>query len=43
MWETDIRTKVSEIINCIPEGQFVFVEDINSGVSNWSNEGVEFF
>lgn len=43
MWETDMSTKVSEIINCIPEGQFVFVEDFKSGVSNWSNEGVEFF
>ncbi len=43
MLGTDISTKVSEIINCIPEGQFIFVEDIKSGVSNWSNEGVEFF
>ena len=43
MRETDINNKISEIINCIPEGQFVFVEDIKSGVSNWSNEGVEFF
>lgn len=43
MRETDISAKVSEIINCIPEGQFVFVEDIKSGVSNWSNEGVEYF
>ncbi len=43
MRETDIKEKVSEIINSIPEGQFVFVEDIRSGVSNWSNEAVEFF
>lgn len=43
MAKTDIRTKVSEIINCIPEGQFIFVEDIRSGVSNWSDEGAEYF
>lgn len=43
MWDTDTNTKISEIINCIPEGQFIFVEDIKSGVSNWSNEAVEYF
>lgn len=43
MWGTDINSQVAEIINCIPEGQFVFVEDIKSGVSQWSKEGVEFF
>ena len=43
MWGTDINSQVAEMINCIPEGQFVFVEDINSGVSQWSKEGVEFF
>ena len=43
MWETDINNKISEIIKCIPEGQFVFVEDIKTGVSNWNNEAAEFF
>jgi len=43
MWGTDINSQVAEIINCIPEGQFIFVEDIKSGVSQWSKEGVEFF
>ena len=43
MWGTDINSQVAEMINCIPEGQFVFVEDIKSGVSQWSKDGVEFF
>ena len=43
MWETDIGAKVSEIINCIPEGQYIFIENISSGVSNWSKEAVEYF
>ena len=43
MWETDINEKVSEIINSIPEGQFVFIENVKSGMSNWSNEGAEYF
>ncbi len=43
MWGTDINKKISEIINCIPEGQFVFVEDIKNGESNWSNEAVDYF
>ncbi len=43
MWGTDINSQVAEMINCIPEGQFIFVEDIKSGVSQWSREGVEFF
>lgn len=43
MWGTDIKAKISEIINCIPEGQFIFIEDIKSGVSNWSKEAVDYF
>ena len=43
MWGADIDTKVSEVISCIPEGQFIFVEHIESGVSNWNNEAVEYF
>lgn len=43
MWGTDIDTKVSEVISSIPEGQFIFVEHIESGVSNWNNEAVEYF
>lgn len=43
MWGMDINTKVSEIISCVPEGQFIFVENIESGVSNWNNEAVDYF
>ncbi len=43
MWGTDINTKVSEIISNIPEGQFIFVEHIESGVSSWNNEAVDYF
>lgn len=43
MWEIDIDTKVAEIISSIPKGQFIFVEDVNSGISNWSDEAVAYF
>ena len=42
MRETDINTKVFEIISNVPEGQFVFIENIESGISNWSKEAVEY-
>lgn len=42
MRETDINTKVFEIISSVPEGQFIFIENIVSGVSNWSKDAVEY-
>ena len=34
---------VTELIKRIPEGYFVFSEDIESGVSQWNREAVEYF
>lgn len=42
MRQADINTKVFEIISSVPEGQFVFIEDMESGVSNWSKDAVEY-
>ena len=43
MYETDINARIFEIISNIPDGQFVFVENIEAGVSNWTKEAVEYF
>ena len=34
---------VTELIKRIPEGYFAFSEDIESGVSQWNREAVEYF
>lgn len=39
----DINSKIFDIISSIPDGQFIFVENIETGVSNWVNEAVDFF
>lgn len=39
----DINSKIFDIISSIPDGQFIFVENIETGVSNWVNEAVNFF
>ena len=38
-----INQEVADIVNSVPEGQFVFKEDIESGLSEWSKEAVEYF
>lgn len=43
MWGEDINSKVFEVISGIPDGQFIFVENIENGVSSWSKEAVEYF
>lgn len=43
MQEADISTKVSEIVSNVPDGQFVFIEDIAKGISNWSRDAVDYF
>lgn len=43
MQSTDINTKIFEIISNIPDGQFIFVENIAAGISNWSKEAVDYF
>ena len=39
----DINARIFEIISNIPEGHFVFVENIVTGVSNWSKDAADFF
>jgi len=39
----DINLKVFDIISNIPDGQFMFVENIETGVSSWNKEAVEYF
>lgn len=39
----NINAKVLEIIKNVPEGQFIFVENIENGESTWSKEGAEYF
>ena len=43
MQEADISTKVFEIVSNVPDGQFVFIEDIEKGISSWSRDAVEYF
>jgi len=43
MLKTDINSKIFEIISNIPDGQFIFVENIELGVSNWTKEAVDYF
>ena len=39
----NINARIFEIISNIPEGHFVFVENIATGESNWSMEAANFF
>ena len=39
----DINSKVFDVISSIPDGQFIFVENVETGVSNWSKEAVDYF
>ena len=43
MRREDINSKVFDVISSIPDGQFIFVENIETGVSSWSKEAVEYF
>lgn len=43
MQSTDINTQIFDIISNIPDGQFIFVENIAAGISNWSREAVDYF
>ena len=43
MQDMNINEAVCEIINSVPEGHFVFVENIENGESTWSKEAVEYF
>jgi len=39
----DIKTDIFEIIRDVPKGQFVFIENIETGESNWNKEAVNYF
>ena len=39
----DINSRVFDVISSIPDGQFIFVENIETGVSSWNKEAVEYF
>ena len=39
----NINARIFEIISNIPEGHFVFVENIATGESNWSKDAADFF
>lgn len=39
----ELSAKIFDVVSNIPEGQFVFMENIAAGVSNWSEEAVEYF
>ncbi len=40
---TDFNKKIFDIVSNVPEGQFVFMENLETGISNWSKEAVEYF
>lgn len=39
----DINSKIFDIISSIPDGQFIFIENLETGVSNWGQEAVDYF
>ncbi len=39
----NINAEVLENIRNVPEGQFVFVENMETGESNWSKDAIEYF
>ncbi len=43
MKEADFSTKIFDVVSKVPEGQFVFLENIATGISTWSKEAVEYF
>ena len=43
MKEKELNVKIWDIVSNIPEGQFVFIENLETGVSNWSRDAVEYF
>ena len=43
MHDTNLNVKIWEIVSNIPDGQFVFIENLETGVSNWSQDAVEYF
>ena len=43
MQDKNINVKIWDIVSNVPDGQFVFIENLETGVSNWSRDAVEYF
>ena len=43
MQGVDLSTKIFDIVSNVSDGQFVFIENLDTGVTNWSREAVEYF
>lgn len=39
----ELSTKILDVIHHVSDGQFVFVHDMRTGVSTWSQEAVDYF
>lgn len=39
----ELNKKIFEIVSSVPDGQFVFMENMIDGVSNWSRDAVDYF
>ena len=43
MQNTNLNVQIWDIVSNVPDGQFVFIENLETGVSNWSRDAVEYF
>ena len=43
MQETNFSKQIFDIVSNVPQGQFVFMEDLVTGISSWSKEAKEYF
>ena len=39
----ELSTKILDVISHVSDGQFIFVHDMRTGVSTWSQEAVDYF
>lgn len=39
----ELSTKILDVVSHVSDGQFIFVHDMRTGVSTWSQEAVDFF
>ena len=43
MQNSDLNVKIWDVVSNVPDGQFVFIENLETGMSNWSRDAVEYF
>ena len=43
MQNTELNVKIWDVVSNVPDGQFVFIENLETGMSNWSRDAVEYF